>query len=178
MGGLLIWALLGLNIQFLDSAILKINRISNVEVFAVGKPRKTADWVSKPTIRVCESSEVPIFRVNQAVKYWNRLGYEFDGIFLDPSPSCMNPKYGEIVITLPERGFSSQHMASTRLYTMISSDVIVKAKIHILPKYARKERVLEHEIGHALGWKHHSKRYHIMHPYWEMSGYDSQGLKQ
>ena len=31
------------------------------------------------------------------------------------------------------------------------ADKIVKAKIFIMPKDARKSRVLEHELGHALG---------------------------
>ena len=47
---------------------------------------------------------------------------------------CMNPRYGEIIITLPEGGFSAHHMASTRLYTSNRTGKIVMAKIFILPK--------------------------------------------
>ena len=88
----------------------------------------------------------------------------------------MTPKHGEIIITIPEGGFSSTHMAATRLYTAQTSGDIVRAKIQILPHNARKDRVLEHELGHALGWSHYRQRYHIMHPTWKDGGYDSYGL--
>jgi hypothetical protein len=62
--------------------------------------------------------------------------------------------------------------------TYVKSGNIMKAKIFILPKYARKARVLEHEVGHALGWKHYPQKFHIMHPTWQLSGYESRGLKK
>ena len=36
---------------------------------------------------------------------------------------------------------------------------------------------LEHELGHALGWKHYPQSMHIMHPQWEKGGYDNSGMK-
>jgi predicted Zn-dependent protease len=112
------------------------------------------------------------------MRYWEKNGYHFDAIIPDTSPACMNPRFGEIIITLPESGFSDTHLASTRLYVSNKTGEIVKAKIHILPKYARKERVLEHEFGHALGWEHYSERYHIMHPLWAHGGYTSTGVRK
>jgi predicted Zn-dependent protease len=90
----------------------------------------------------------------------------------------MNPKDGEIIITLPESGFSDKHLASTRIYTHKETGHIVKAKIQMLPKNAKKERVLEHEIGHALGWYHYPQRYHMMHPNWRLGGYERRGLQK
>jgi len=161
-----------------EEAILKINDTVPVEVFALGEPERKAEWKSPPNVRVCATSEVSLSRVYHAVEYWSRLGYEFGIVRKDNFSMCMSPKMGEIIITLPESGFASSHMASTRLYTDTETGAIVKAKIFVLPKYARKDRVLEHEFGHALGWSHYRQRYHIMHPNWHYGGFDSYGVRQ
>ena len=88
----------------------------------------------------------------------------------------MNPRYGEIIITLPEGG-SRQTMASTRLYTSNRTGKIVMAKIFILPKNGSKERVLEHGLGHALGWNIIVKEC-IMHPNWKDSGFNSKDFEK
>ena len=157
---------------------LKVADVTTQPAFVVGEPQRTAEWSIEPTIRVCATSEVPIYRVSQAVRFWQALGYKFDGIFRDSSPACMNPRYGEILITLPESGFSNHHMASTVTYTDKKTGDIVKAKIHILPKYAKKPRVIEHEIGHALGWRHYPQKFHIMHPTWQLGGLSTRGLRK
>ena len=160
-----------------EHAVLKVNS-SYAETVAIGKPKQKATWSMPPTVRVCETTGVSFYRVSKAIRFWEMLGYKFDGVFTDRDPSCMNPRYGEILITLPESGFSSEHMASTRLYTHTRTGEVVKAKIHILPNHARKSRVLEHEFGHALGWSHYSQRHHIMHPEWENGGTSTQGLRK
>ena len=129
-------------------------------------------------MRVCTNSGVSVTRTTHALSYWEKNGYNFGVVKGDPFSMCMTPKHGEILITLPEGGFDTSHLASTRLYTEIETGHIVRAKIHILPKNARKDRVLEHEIGHALGWAHYRQRYHIMHPTWFYGGYDSYGIRK
>tara|TARA_R100000008_G_scaffold54998_1_gene33647 strand:- start:213 stop:737 length:525 start_codon:yes stop_codon:yes gene_type:complete len=151
---------------------------SPTEVFAVGKPQQRAKWFINPNIRVCDSTEVTYSRISRAVRYWENAGYVFDNIITDSSPDCMNPLHGEIIITIPESGFANHHMASTRIYTSTKTGDIVKAKIQILPKNARKERVIEHEIGHALGWMHYRQKSHIMHPTWYLGGYGRYGLRK
>ena len=149
-----------------------------IEAFALGKPQQTTTWASIPNVRVCATSEVSLSRIYRALGYWERLGYDFGIVRKDYLSTCMNPRHGEIIVTLPEVGFSSTHMGATRLYTDKETGKIVKAKIFILPKYARKDIVLEHEIGHALGWSHYRQRYHMMHPTWMHGGFDSYGLRQ
>ena len=106
------------------------------------------------------------------------LGYEFDRVSMDYNINCMEPKYGEIIITLPEGNIDPDHIAATRIYTVTGTLNIAKAKIFIYPKEVRKQRVVEHELGHALGWIHYSQKYHIMHPTWHLGGFNASGLRK
>jgi hypothetical protein len=157
---------------------LPVSAPQYLESKALGKPKQTYEWELIPKIRVCTDSGVSISRTKQALSYWEKHGYEFGAIYGDPFSMCMTPKHGEILITIPDGTFDTNHMASTRLYTDTQSGKIVRAKIQMLPHNARKDRVLEHEIGHALGWAHYRQRYHIMHPKWRHGGYDSQGIRK
>ena len=142
------------------------------------KPLKKYKWSHPPRIRVCQDTEVSLERVHRAVNYWERLGYEFGEIYLDRHSFCMNPKDNEIAVVLPSQGVADDKMAATRLYTSKLTDEIIKAKIFIFPRSGRKERVLEHELGHALGWQHYNRKNHIMHPNWWLGGHDSYGLQK
>jgi len=148
-----------------------------IATFAVGLPLRDGSWIEPPNIRICEDSGVSVYRITHAVSFWRKLGYKFGSLVVDPSPSCMNAYRGEILITLPEGGFDSSQIASTRVSRRVADNAIVKAKIFIMPRNARKSRVLEHELGHALGWAHYNQKFHMMHPSWLLGGYDSKGLR-
>ena len=176
--GILLWVYCVLMLSSSPHMPLHTESLSVLQTFVIGPPQQKAAWSFAPTIRVCEDSTVTSSRISQAMRYWENTGYKFDGFYMDSISSCMNPRYGEIVITLPESGFADTHMGSTRIYTHIHTGDIVKAKIQILPKYARKDRVLEHELGHALGWSHYPQKFHMMHPTWKFGGYDRSGLRK
>ena len=140
--------------------------------------KRTNEWKMSPGITVCGSSGVSSFRISKAVKYWEKLGYKFDYIRFDHAINCHTPRFGEIMITLPDQDFQfDNHLASTRITISNKTKEIVKAKILIFPKSAEKERVLEHEIGHALGWPHINQPYHIMNSNWHTGGHNSSGLR-
>ena len=80
--------------------------------------------------------------------------------------------------TLPEGNIDPDHIAATRIYTVTGTLNIAKAKIFIYPKEVRKQRVIEHELGHALGWVHHDQKYHIMHSNWHLGGFNASGLRK
>ena len=172
------WALLALLSCFTvteHSYYYGIN--GRADAFVVGKPQKKAKWQYTPDIRICRDTGVSMFRMNHAISFWQKLGYKFGAITMDNSISCMNAKYGEILVTLPDSGFNNNQIASTRLYSSVKTGDVVKAKIFIMPKDAKRTRVLEHELGHALGWSHYNKKFHIMHSSWILGGTDASGLR-
>ena len=158
--------------------LLKVNGAQTFDTFAIGPPIQKATWKDNPIIRVCTATEVSAYRVQKAIKFWEMLGYKFNGVFMDHSADCMIPHYGEIVVTLPEGSMGDNQIAATRIYTEKATGHIAQAKIFVYPKYARQERVIEHELGHALGWRHHKQKFHMMHPDWQLGGYDYTGLRR
>ena len=106
----------------------------------------------KPDIVVCDSLHISRSRVMMAVKFWEQLGYEFGEIrFNDKSRSCTeSPMYFEIVIGLPSAGYDWSYLAVTRVYKHAHTKEILWATVQIQQTQVTKQRVLEHEIGHAL----------------------------
>lgn len=173
------WALFVLLSCFGKSEYLYYYPVNEyAEAFVIGNPQKKADWNMKPDIRICAETKVSAFRMNHAISYWQKLGYEFGSIKIDNSPTCMRVYYGEILITLPDSTLKNSQIAATRTYSKIKTNEIIKAKIFIMPKDSKKARVLEHELGHALGWSHYNKKFHIMHSNWMLGGLDSTGLEK
>jgi len=157
--------------------------VSDSEMFeevAFGSKRPTAKlvWNGIPRVVVCEFSPVSEARVERALNIWSRYGYKFLGpVYNDTSPVCLGDAYlGVITISLNGQDFPEGKLAVTRTYFSNDEHLIYGAKIQIRETASQKERVLEHEIGHALGWNHFARRYHMMHPNWDIGGWDMTGL--
>ena len=142
-------------------------------------PELTGFWAVKPVLKVCKTASVPDSRVKRAVSYWDRLGYEFEEIiFNDESSSCHSrPLFGEIVITAPDQSFDFDKLAITKTTRSIDINFIMYSIIYFPSVNHTKERILEHEIGHALGWGHTFRTQHIMNENWIRGGHDSLGLR-
>ena len=151
---------------------------NKIEAFVIGSPLQKAEWEKPPRVRICAETEIPVYKVSKALSYWESLGYQFGPVTTDHSAVCTGPYRGEIVLMLPDAGFDTKKIASTSLYTHTINKDIVMAKINITPSSARKERVIEHEIGHALGWAHYNQKFHMMNSNWFFGGYDSKGLRK
>ncbi len=149
-----------------------------METFLIGKPFRKAEWDEPPTVRICAETRIQMYRMSKALSYWEALGHQFGPVIMDHSIICNQPAHGEIVLMLPDVGFDTSKIASTSLYTHTINKNIVMAKINITPSSARKERVIEHEIGHALGWAHYNQKFHMMNSNWFFGGYDSKGLRK
>jgi len=136
-------------------------------------------WSRPPSVRICDGAPVTMTRVNQAVEFWRRLGYEFGSIVRDSSADCSFTRIeGSIMIGLPDQNFVEPNLAMTRTLTSDVTKEIVMAKISIKSESATTERVLEHEFGHALGWRHFNRRYHIMNGELQRGGWTVTGLRR
>jgi hypothetical protein len=137
-------------------------------------------WYRVPTVYVCVGSILTETRVKKAMSAWKRLGYILNGpIMKSTIPECLvyDSSPGNILIGSNTARVPADNAAVTRTWYNKYTDEIVSAFIEIKPKWNTRERVVEHELGHALGWDHCNKRYHLMHSIHELGGWDTSGLR-
>ena len=161
--------------------IVSVPASSEEQVGFSPKPVQQTRWAVKPTVRVCISSGVTKHRAEIAMKFWKDLGYEFDGLLIVDRNSrpCHSETmyYGEIVITLPGQTFDmSRALGTTRVWFNTDTNEIIKADIQIMTAWTDTERILEHELGHALGWLDVNQTGHIMNHNWSLGGHNTRGL--
>ena len=143
-----------------------------VSIFTQNMPAQESKWISPPHIRICDFSPVSVDRVNEAAQWWKDRGYLFSGVSEGGIwGGCKKGKIsGSITISLSGQSFNfSNHLGETKIYHT-QSGAILQANIEISHDSGDKDRVLEHEIGHALGWGHYRKHGHMMHPSYDMGG--------
>ena len=118
-------------------------------------------WATSPAVRVCENSG--------ARKSRSRIIYD------DNCP--FTPAEGEITITIVTNEISlGQNLAVTRSSWYTESRQNLKSIIYVMPSTANRPLLLEHELGHALGWRHKSQSYHVMNPDYDRLGHRSAGV--
>jgi len=142
-------------------------------------------WTSPPNIRICPDSGITRERVKEALALWEGAGYEFGNIrahVYNGLPCEAQP--GEIAFRMPTQqelvdaiGKSQLGIAKTQIENstreIIASDIYFQTSIA-----SHKAKVVEHELGHALGWEHHDRRYHIMNQDLTESGFLVIGMER
>ena len=129
-----------------------------------GNPPQPYNWKSPPIVRVCSKDPEVRKRVDLALDFWRDLGHEFGTVVRGDNngESCDRQASFSIVIkqvtSFPDERRRGQ--ASTRTL----GDMILGVEVDIMKGYMNDTLILEHEIGHALGYKHLACRSHIMHP--------------
>jgi len=149
------------------------------EIFALGKPKRTGTWKQPPLVKICKELKISHARVQIAIAYWRNIGYEFhDVLYNYDSLECLGVDYGSgIIITGGDQALPEDLLAVTRTSVRTTTGYIIKAKIFIRQKHVNRPRVLEHELGHALGWKHYPQNMHIMHPDYDEGGHKNDHLR-
>ena len=122
-----------------------------------------AVWGAPPTVRICSNTPISKYRVEEALNFWRNLGYEFGTILYNDSTNwCSGSVYfGSITIMPSQSLFNSQALAQTN--RMSYNKLVVGARIEIRPDSYDRPLLLEHELGHALGWPHYNIEGHVMH---------------
>jgi hypothetical protein len=144
-------------------------------------PPQVAKWGLTPTVIVCEHAPITKGQIDKATKFWKELGYRFYNTQFkhDPLNKCLsdNPK-GYIVIHMVTLGLRMEEsaLAQTHFFIDNTTNQIDYAVIYLRPDV--RETVLEHELGHALGFLHYNKINHLMNEKWMMGGWDSDGLRK
>jgi hypothetical protein len=144
------------------------------EDISSGMPNKFANWKSAPDIKICTHAPVTRRQVDYALAWWEQRGYRFGSII---TSSCIEKhNYGFIVIDLIGQGFDiGKNLATTKIHHDKKTGEIRWVKIYLTEPV--RERILEHEIGHALGWLHSAYRGHILFPTWQGGGWDDKGVE-
>ena len=138
-------------------------------------PVRNGSWRVDPTVVICTTSVFSLSEVSAAVEWWQDRGYSF-GQVITNTPGQICPQSGRdgfITIEGPDASFDFRYLAIT--HRKSSRDEILSARIQFGGPN-KKSRILEHEIGHALGWSHCNRRGHIMNPEWSRGGWDDNGL--
>jgi len=134
-------------------------------------------WDIKPLVKVCPLAPVTKKEVEDAVAWWEKRGYAFDGVIYD-SVCYSNVLPGHIIIDIHNQishRYNPDNLGNT--FTMYNNETneIQAASIYL---GEMRSRVLVHELGHALGWGHIRKMGHIMHPDWEHGGWNDDFLRK
>jgi len=140
-------------------------------------------WEMKPDIIVCSDSRVTNLRIDRATEFWKALNHDFGEVTraLKDNMACVTgePQYGTIMIDIPSQGFDfGNHLGTTKTWWRTDTGEVFKAKIEIKVGWENKPRVLEHEIGHALGYKDNNTIGHLMNHAWNRGGYGKRGLEK
>ena len=159
--------------------------IKGVDILKIAKKDliQVGHWNRTPTIVICDYAPVERSDVRKAITWWNKRGYIFyHSVYLRGDRSkeiCNSPDptgYITINLVTQETFEPGDNLAVTHFYVDNGTREIHWAKIYLKPQV--EERVLEHELGHALGWMHTEQRGHLMNEKLIYGGWKDNGLKK
>lgn len=132
---------------------------------------RAAAWVTAPIVVDCTYGALSKIRLQSAVDFWSEYEHHIAFVELDPSIRicAQDHVYGFIIIknsNLPWPVLGE----TTRMGDAKSN--ISSALIELSMGSANEPRLLEHELGHAFGYRHLNIKGHIMHSDYDSSGWD------
>jgi len=154
--------------------------LKRMDVSDVDPPR-LGHWRHTPTVVLCEGAPTDRKSIDRAVRWWENHGHRFYNTVDqdDPLGKC-DAEFPDGFITIKvgnQTMFTEgDDLAETHFYVDTETKEISWAKIYL--KSSPIERVLEHEIGHALGFMHSKKPGHLMYPTWIRGGWGDRGVRE
>ena len=79
-------------------------------------------------------------------------------------------------IMLTRRFQNDNRVAETYTRMAKRSKQLIAARIELSEKAYTRNRILTHEIGHALGWTHTEQQGHLMNPIYQRGGWYDGGI--
>ena len=139
-------------------------------------------WKMTPTVVVCQYSPATRDQVNSAISWWSSRGYSFHRTIFPGDRRehsiCNSPNpVGYILIKLVTQDVLERlenNLAVTHFYVDNDTNEVSWAKIYLTSHI--ENRVIEHEMGHSLGWMHTTEFGHLMNSKWIRGGWKDTGL--
>ena len=132
---------------------------------------RVAAWKYPPIVVDCTFGALEEKRINDAIKFWDNLDHKIGFVEMNPSSeACMHDQiHGFIIIKNAELEWPTigkTYRKGSRL------GIVDSALIHLSIGDANLPKLLEHELGHAFGYKHLDIDGHIMNSNYDYSGYN------
>ena len=128
-------------------------------------------WKELPIIVNCYGKDFSEPQLVRAIDYWTLRGEGIGFYEMRPSKQICENKHldGFIILRKAKRGFLNKNtLASTTRRTSLGN--MRSAVIYFSPGSQNLDLLIEHELGHALGFGHIEEEGHVMHPTYSKMG--------
>ena len=126
-------------------------------------------WDDLPIIANCYGDDFNQLYIDKAVKYWNEQGHQFAYIEQNPPESVCKHNTLDGFIILKKKNLNYGTLAVTERKLSFGKKIRA-ATIYFSPGTYRLVNIINHELGHALGFGHVELEGHLMHPDYQKMG--------
>jgi hypothetical protein len=132
---------------------------------------RAAYWEYPPIVVDCTFGALDEKRLNSAIDFWRDHDHYILFVELNPTNSMCNHDQLHGFIIIKNATLTYNVLGVTSRYTNMKGH-INSALIEVNAGDANLERLLEHELGHAFGYRHLNIDNHIMHSDYDASGWE------